>query len=157
MRVAILCPGKSLHETWPARSNRRRYQEIIAVTTAIDADAEFTIWCVIDKIPREYRAMAKDLTVWNNKNAKGRKFQGSFVNAVCLAVENGATKLDIYGNDMSGCCNYNGRTGEPIKNSRSQSHWIKRWKMESERWLRLKDKLELQGIEINEIRHPLPR
>lgn len=151
MRYAILCPGRSLHKTWPERNKRKRYSEIIAITTAVDAAAKFTIWCAVDKIPKQLRAkaVAKNLVRWENIKKTG--YTGSFFNAVVKAVAMGATKLDIYGHDMGGSGNYDANTGSLMKNDRSQSWWAKRWRQEAKVWATLKDKLEMQGIEVNEV------
>ena len=48
MKVAILCPGKSLKDTLPKRwvwSGKPRYDRVVAVTDAIFADAPIDVWC----------------------------------------------------------------------------------------------------------------
>lgn len=152
MKFAILCPGESLHRTWPAIGKRRRYDKIIAISTAIDVDAPVDIWSAVDKINKRTRAKAveKGAVRWENVKKTGFK-KHSFFTAVRRAAEMGAKRIDIYGHDMEGMCNYDARTGKPMANSRGPKFWRNRWKNERATWQKMRNELAKQGVEVREV------
>lgn len=157
MRVAILCPGKTLSESWPAVGKQRKYDEIVAVTTAIEADADFTVWCIVDKLDKRYKARARGLELWNSKSKTGAKWRGSFFVAILMSLKKGAKAIDIYGHDMEGYCNYHAVTGDPLPNCRSAKHWNNMWRAERATWLKMRTELMCNGVEINEVRPAMSR
>jgi hypothetical protein len=77
MRFAILCPGKSLRDTWKGGE----YRHIIGVTAAIFAEPRCDIWCCAEnpahKHQPRYQVFSKRLfefmpTIWTVKNVIGR-------------------------------------------------------------------------------------
>ena len=183
-RIAILCPGKSLHGATILRGN---YRAIIAVTDAQRLPGGHTHW-VMHEQPRKWRMQDgmkyshnADWIVYNRglwarelyyagikgprilisghpnhllpqcsqafrKVAEGK--MNSFYLALFWAVSEGATHIDIYGQDQAGGQNYDPASGLPMGESQD---WAKRWATERAWCQELFEILAREGVTVERI------